>query len=259
MNFVKLSTSYEHLYSPKSWLHFQDKRLKMTAVLIQLICLPVISLKHILIVFLTALLLYRSINIPKSLRKYFRKNIMIFTFFLLISIKKYSESSINKADNRHILQVYPLNCLNEQSVNAVKQPGNSFFYLHTSILRLIAIHSIYLILVRCLLLTTSYEDIVKMALMGQIYSWDYSNTKFIFTTMASSQFLKIIFKEMENMRVSCILRNINIGQLNLLKAAFIISTSFLRQLAIRTRINIFTITSSLYNRDIKSSSLNIYN
>jgi hypothetical protein len=259
MNFVKLSTSYEHLYSPKSWLHFQDKRLKMTAVLIQLICLPVISLKHILIVFLAALLLCRSINIPKSLRKYFRKNIMIFTFFLLISIKKYSVSSINKADNRHILQVYPLNCLNEQSVNAVRQPGNSFFYLHASVLRLIAIHSIYLILVRCLLLTTSYEDIVKIALMGLIYSQDYSNVKFIFIIMASSQFLKIIFEQMENMRVSCILRNINISQVNLLKITFVIFTSLLRQLAIKTRISIFTIASSLYNRDIESSSLNVYN
>jgi len=253
MKLAKLSASYEYLYSPRSWLHFQNSEVKLTAVLVQLIYLPFISIKSILGHLFCLLIIQKSIKMPRSLKNYFRESLIVFSFFMLISIKKNNPCNSGEIYSRNILQIYLHSMATRHDILAAKAGDRSFFYLHVSTVRLIAIHLIYLFLIRHILLTTKHENILKVIMTR----CKYSKKKLIFIIMTSLQFLKTIFGEIEIIRIAYILRGISISTINEKRVFFFILAFFLKQLLINIGACVSGITCTLYSKDIRYSTLNV--
>ena len=248
MSFIKTSTSYEYLYSPKSWLHLQDDKIKISLTLVQLICLPFASLKFIFILFIFSLCLQRSIKMPKYLKRYFHKILMLFTILVIMSVKNGKQFRQHQFNNSQLLQIYPLDYLTK-NIAVVSQAGHSSFYLQISILRFLSIYLAYLTSVRCLLLTTKQENFVRTVLSKQSIR-NYANMRFIFVTMTSSQFLRMIFKQMKRIRVSYSLRCMTVSQ-SIISFVSIALIFFLEELLISLNHSIQSIAYTLHNRDIK--------
>ena len=250
MKLAKLSASCEYLYSPKSWLHFQDDEMKLITVLAQLTYLPFVSVKNILSHVILLLLIQKSIKMPRNLKNYFRESLTVFSFFMLISIKKYNSCNLNEIYNRDILRIRLFKTKTNDDILAKQAPNGSFFYLPISTVRFIGIHLIYLFLIRYILLTTKHEDIIKNIKV----KCQYSKYKIYFIIMISLQLLRTIFGEIEIIRIAYILRNIN--TINKKKVFFFVFTSFLKQFLVNMSMNIHGITCALYSKDIRYSTLN---
>lgn len=81
MNFLNFSLSYEYLYSPTSWLHKQNDKLKILIFLLQLTFLPFIATKYLPIFFILFIYLYSSTYISNHLKSYLNTIIILFLFF----------------------------------------------------------------------------------------------------------------------------------------------------------------------------------
>lgn len=253
MNFVKFSACYDYLHSPKSWLHYQNTKGKLYTLVVYLIYLPFVSLKQIFILFIIFLFLCQSISIGKYLKDYFYKNAIVFIFFLLISIKSYDEFKEYKASQRNIWHF----CIFSNSISQntkTNKLSTLHFYIPIPVVRFISIHLIYLILIRCFLLTTSCEKIIKETIRQRDHV-SYFNAKFIFTTTVSSQFIKIIFEQANISKKSYALRDIKSYEIYHLKETLIMLTYFLQQFLFNTHNSIYAITSTLYSRSINCSNL----
>ncbi len=246
MNFIELYASCNYLHSPKNWLHFQNSIAKFYIIQIKLICLLFISLKHILFLFIVLLVLHQSINIPRQIKNCMHKSIVISIIFLFVSIKQHKKHEINELDRRCIWKIYPFNRLNKGSIVTVNTLKNSCLYLPMSIVRFIVIHLIYLVLIRFLLLTTKHESITKTLLGKSQHAKDCNNMQFIFGTMTSSQFLKVIFERLEAMRISFIFRASGLNYKGALKENLALYISFLSQLLIDINDSMFTISNTHY-------------
>lgn len=249
MNFIELSISYEYLYSPKSWLHFESDTIKINLLFLQLICLPFTPLRYIVIIFIVLFCVYKSIKIPKYLKNYFYKSILLFIALLLLSIKNGSQLKKYKLNNKQVWRVYPFCYLSRVNTATVDEFRSSFLYLQVSVLRFISIHAIYLIIVRYFLLTTKQESLAKTLLTASPIK-NLSDIKFIFIIMTSSQFLKIVFKQLKQVKTSYNLRCMKINQYNV-RAISIVLTSFLEELLVILDYNIWSPAYALQNRDIK--------
>lgn len=256
MNFIKLCNSYMYLYSPKSWLHLKNNKIKLGIFMSYLICLPLISLKHVFLFLIILLCLLRSIMMPRYLRTYFYQSIGIFVFFLIINIKYYSRYPNNEKATRAycILQANSF----EDNLDRGNKLNSSNFYLPLSIIRIGSIHLIYSILIRCFLITTKHSSIIKLTLALCRHINCYSSAKFIFLINTSSQFLKIIFEEIEAIIISFRLRSIKINRSTVLHTILSVFISLLEQLLFNIKEKIFSIAQTLYSRDIKYWNLNTY-
>ncbi len=258
MNLARLFASYEYLYSPKSWLHLQNSKTKLTIVFLQLMYLPVISLKDILACLLFLLFLWRSIEIPQGIKNYFLKSWAISILFVLISAKTENSYNSKVLCQRKVLRLSLFNIQTSDGTMAIRSTGFSF-YLPASALRFISIHLIYLFSIRLLLLTTKHSNMLKVAIAGFKYFQHRSRVKFTFIVMASSQFLKIISEQIEIARIAYILRAIDEGRTNNWRVFFSTLISFIRLFAVNINITIFIIAHTLYSKEIQYSNLSIYN
>lgn len=257
MDFVKLSISHEYLYSPKSWLHNQNISLKTITVVMHLILLPFIPLEHLLLFFFILLILCKSISLPHDLKKYFYMAFAVSSFFLLISIQKDEMRQSNKLSNRKMLHFYILNPCHKIDILASKQPNAFCLCLPVSTARFISLHFIYLVLIRCLLITTSHENIARTALISHSQR-KYFSIKFIFTAIVSSHFLKILFEQIKAAKISYTLRNADIDTVNTVKIIFLMCLPCVQQFLVKTNTRIYCIASTLYSRNIHCTNLNIY-
>ena len=241
---LKLFTSCEYLYSPKSWLHHQNSKSKIAFTLLQLICLPIISFKHMTVFSCLLLFACTSIEIPESLKKYFCTIFIISNCFLLIGANRSRTFDINESNMRSVLQ---LNLSKSFSL-----------CLPIPLLRFIIIHFTYLVLIRYLLLATRHEKIINTLLIDFVYAKNGYNTKFIFMIMMSSQFLKIIFSRVEAIKVSYRLRGVNTNKISTLKASMLAIALFVGQFSSSIYKEIHGVTLTLYSRNVKSGNANIY-
>lgn len=244
MNFIKLSTSHEYLYSPKSWLHNQSSKMKIVTASLYFILLPAMSLRHISLFFFFLLILYMSIRMPRSLRQHFYATFTFFSFFLLISIQECGSCNQKKINNRKVFLFYIL---------------NNFYCLPLSVARFISIHFAYLMLVRCLLLTTNHKSIIEMAPIKRRYFYILPSIKFIFTITVSSQFLKFFFEEIKAMNASYALRSNSVNRHNDLEIILQLFVPFLKQFLANISYKIYIIASALYSRNITCGTLHTSN
>ena len=256
-DFIKYSISYAYLYSPISWLHKQNSQGKIYIVLIQLIFLPYISFKYLYLFFILFICLYLSINIPENFKNYFNITIIILSFFLFISVRYNNLEDYNTVHTRKIIRIdslYNLSIFNKNN-SQYDLYSVGFFYIPVSILRLLGINFIYLFLIKFLLLTTHYEKIIRIILHDTNYLTNFPIKKINFEIMISSQFLKVILKQLETIKIAYVIRNLAFNlRFKQNKFTYLF---FFHQLLINIYLNIYHISNTLYSREISHKNLNM--
>lgn len=251
MNFIKFSIFYEYLYSPISWSHKQNIQTKMVITIVQLILLPYIKLKYIFCIFMTCCYIYNFTYLPKNFKLYLKNTILLFTFFLLISIHSKNQSN-NRSYNNAVIQIYPLHALYLLNINTCQRINELplySLYIPLSILRLLSIHLVYLFLIKFLLLTTNYEQMIQIILRNIQSLTNHIPNQLKLEIMISSQFLKTIFKQIKILKIAYITRNIKLNKRYIIKHILTIYLLFIEQLIINIYHNIYSITNTLYCRE----------
>lgn len=255
MNFIELSTSYSYIYSPKSWLHFQNRKIKISIISLALACLPFASTQYILISFAIMLCVYTSINKSKYFKGYLYKSIMVCTFLLLINIKNYTKSKVNEIKDRHVLKVSLFSIFSKNNIGKISSLKNDCLYMPTSIIRFTVIYILYLVSTRCLLFTTQYTIITEVSLKALKSVENYTSTSFSFTSTISAQFLKVIFEQIDTMHTSYILRKGCLNKKKDFKENCNIAIFFLDELFANLNYGIHSTSATLYCRDIECNGL----
>ena len=254
MSLIKLLVFYDYLYSPKSWLHKLSSQIKMHTIILLLLILPYMPLQYIAIYFFLCAYLHRFIYIHKHLKMYYKSIVLLFTFFLCISIQ-YSPINTTK----RLIQICPLNYFNINNNILVNQILSCCFYLPASVVRLLSINIVYLFLMKLLLLTTIYEELVNHILNYLKYLVNSSTNQLKFEVMISAQFLKAILKHIEKIRIGYLIRNIRFNKWYIFKDNLYINFFFLQQLLFSMYNKVKDISNTIYSREINYKSLNMDN
>lgn len=254
MNFIKLSVSHEYLYSPKNWLHHQNSRSKIIISTICLVLLLTASLQYIALLLLLTLLLCGLLNMHDDLRQYFYTTFAILSFLLLISMHRYDIDQNNELNSRKMVCFYrSKSCYISMSIG--KKMSISSLCLPISAIRLTSLHFVYIALIRLLLLTTNYANIVETTLVNCRNKHRYFGGKFIFATTVSSHLLKILFDQIKAVQISYILRSNNSYCVKGPKMILLTCIPFLQEFLAKTSARIYGISSTLYSRNIQCANL----
>nr|QJF58685.1 hypothetical protein [Corallina officinalis] len=260
IQFLELSNYDQYLYSPKSLLHSDKKDYKIFHFFLQLLLLPFMPFLYILLVLVICILVFILINIPSSVKNSF-KNFFLF-LLCIMSINLYHITQI-RLNNPHILdnsliKIKPLdlfasfvNITNPLTYKAL----NFCFYLSLPMLRLFSISIIYLFIVRILLLTTYYEKIINLLIYKIKFLQKIISIEKKFFILLSSQFLKIIFIDLDKIKISYLIRSINYNNYRMIGNSIYIIRYILKNLYKNTNY----ITYSLYSRAVNSKYLYILN
>jgi len=260
MSFIKSSIFYEYLYSPKSWLHKQNNKFKIYICFIQLSFLPYGSFMYLTLFFIGLSSLYNSTYVPDNVKNYLKKMIIFFIIFLIINIEHKKITKYNIVSTRRTLQIFPLdNSILFYSKN--KQPLNQLIYLYLpiSIIRLLSINILYLFFIKILLLTTHYDQIIKIILIQIKRSLKLTTQILNLEIMISSQFLNIICYQIEILKTANTTRDIKFNIKHNIKENLLIYIFFIQQLIFNIYENIFSISNTFYSREIKCENLKFYN
>lgn len=262
MSFIKSSIFYEYLYSPKSWLHKQDNKFKIYIFFIQLFVLPYSSFIYLTLFSICISILYSFTYIPNNLKNYLKKMIIFFMFFLIINIEQEDISNYSILSNRKTIKISPLDKLivfKSKNKITFSQFSSLSFYLPISIIRLLSIHIIYLFFIKILLLTTHYNQIIKIFLIKIKKSLKLQTKILNLEIMISSQFLNIICYQTEIIKIAYITRDVNLSLKYDIKENILIYICFIQQLVLNIYNNIYCISNTLYSREIKCKNLKFYN
>nr|AYR05888.1 hypothetical protein [Lithothamnion sp.] len=265
MNLCQLSNNYQFLYSPKSWLHVRNKNYKIVYVFLQLFIVPYVSLKYIVIIFITTLIFYKFINLPIRIQI----NICIrFVFFLLaLANSAYYTTKHIRCNyiNKDIIKIKPFNLVEKWIYvknNAFKKLVQYELYLPSSISRLIMISLTYLFTIKVFLLTTNYEEIItSLAGQNNIIAM-IQNSEISFIIVLSSQFLKIISTHIDKLQVAYLIRGTKLTEDRFLKKAILIYFFLVNGFLVTLYSNVEFIVKTLHSRDLLNQDLyliNIYN
>ena len=254
MSLIKLLIFYDYLYSPKSWLHKPSSQTKIYTIILLLLTLLYMPLHYIAIYFFLCVYLHKFIYIHKHLKNYYKKTTLLFTFFLCISIQ---HNPINTT--KRLIQIGPVNYFNSSNNTLVNQIFSCSFYLPVSVVRLLSISIIYLFLMKLLLLTTIYEELINHILNHFKNLINSSKNQLKLEVMISTQFLKAIFKHIEEIRISYLIRNIQFNEWYWFKDNLYISVFFLQQLLLSIYYTVKYISNTIYSREINHKNLTMYN
>lgn len=262
MNISQLSNNYQFLYSPKSWLHVKKTDHKTCFFFLLLFILPYIHLRYIVILFTLTLLLFKSVNLPIKVQK----NLCITALFFLLtlSISTYYTTKNTNCDNisNHIIKIQPLHLIDrfiEKENVFIKRFTRTQFYLSFSICRIVTISLTYLFTMKILLLTTNYEEIILL-FSNHRNSFIFIQTLYIpFTVVLSSQFLKIIFTQIDILKVSYLIRGMKFKKSSYFRIILLIYVILIRNFFVSLYTNIELITQTLHSRDISGEYLYLIN
>jgi len=257
MNFIKSSILYNFLYSPVSWLHKQKSLLKIFLILTHLLFLPFFQTRLIFLYIFFCLLIYQSINLPIEFYLYFYKIILLFTFFITISLESKKKVNTYLELNRKYLKIstFITTCDNtskelEQSLLITNQ-----YYSPIALIRLISLHFLSLIFMKLLLLTTSYKKILQLFFY---YYKNYINNQLIFEIQIAIQFLKIILEQITIIKVGYTIRSLNLRKRLYDLEIFRIYLLCIKQIIININIKIYSISDTLYNSKIYKKKINFF-
>ena len=240
MNFIQSSILYNYLYSPKSWLHNKSTITKVFTIFCGLIYLPYMSIHQISFILLFLLCLYKSIKIPNLINKNIKKMALIFLFFIIINIQDESTLTISLLTERQYLQIYPL----DNSTQSFPK-----YLISLSFIRLLSIHFISLVVIKLLLMTTLYENILFLFFnylyrrSGQIYQ------KIFFEINIAIEFIHLIFKQLEIIKYSYILRFLRFSKNIPRRVHLTVYFLCIKQLIINIEKQIYIISEILYGRE----------
>jgi len=262
MSFIKSSIFYEYLYSPKSWLHQQDNKFKIYICFIQLFFIPYSSFIYLILFSLSLFLLYNSTYVPNSVKNYLKRMMIFFIIFFIINIEQEELSQYNMLSTSETLQdssSEKLRLFNSKKDIKFIEVESSYFYIPISILRLLTINTIYLFFIKILLLTTHYNEIIKFILFKIKKFLKQPVRIFNLEVMISSQFLNIICYQIEILKISYLTRDMTLNMRHDIKEKILIYIFFIQHLLLNIHENIYSISNTLYSREIKFNNLKFYN
>lgn len=262
MNLSQLSNNYQFLYSPKSWLHVSNKNYKIVYVFLQLIIVPYINLKYIVIIFITTLIFYKLINLPTKIQMDICIPVL---FFLLVLVNSTYYTTKYNYINRDILKIKPFNLVGELTYiknNAFETLVKYELCLPSYISRLVMISLTYLFTIKIFLLTTNYEEVIVSLVGRNNTTTIIQSSEISFIVVLSSQFLKIIFTHINKLQIAYLIRGIKITEDKFFKKAILLYFLLLNGFLITFYSNIEFIVKTLHSRDLLNRNLyliNIYN
>lgn len=259
MNFIKSSVSHEYLYSPQSWLHKRKDITKIYIVFINLAYLPYVRIRYIYFYLLFFLLIYKSIYIPIKLNSYLCTIIFIFAFLTLINIQNKQQIFTDIVLKREYIQIHFIKRFFLSDIKEYNTDHLSYqdYYLSASLIRLLSIIFLHLTSMKILLLTTVYRNILTVFFY---HANKYKNTifqKLFFEIQLSIQFLKIIFKQIDIIKVAYITRSVKIKRKVYLLEIISLYIFCLQQLLANLRKGIYNISNTLYSCEMNKEKLNI--
>ncbi len=262
MSFIKSSIFYEYLYSPKSWLHKRNNKFKIYISFIQLFFLPYSSCIYWILLCIGLLVLYNLTYLPNSIKHYLKRMTIFFIIFLIINIERKNIHNYNLVNTRKTLQIYPLNkftLLHSNNELESTKFSSLYFYLPISIIRLLTINIVYLFFIKILLLTTHYNEIIEFIL---VKIKKHLKTPIIILNlevMLSSQFLNIICYQIELLKIAYRTRDIKLNIRHNIKENIVIYLLFIQQLLSNIYESMYSISNTLYSREIEFDNLKFYN
>lgn len=257
MNFLKFSILYAYLYSPKNWLHEQNNITKIYIFLINLVCLPYMSIKYISVFCLGLMSMYTFTYTPIQLRRYFYSIIFIFLCFILINIQKKDQIIPELLINRDYIQIHPqYNYFISYNQNKEISCHQSY-HLPVSLLRLLSINLIYLFLMKLFLMTTNYDKIIRTYLHLFCKYINKSNQRLTFEVQVANQFLKIILSQVDIVKTTYIIRFMQLKRRRISEKKLYAYLFCIQQLIVNIYSSIDYISDTLYSREVHNRNLNI--
>ena len=251
MTFIQSSILYNYLYSPISWLHQQPISIKIYFFFFYLIYLPYTSLNKIFYLFIIFFVFYLSINVPKIIVKNIKNLAIVFLFFTITNIQNEFTLTSKILANRNYIQIYPLkiSILTQINIDNLAILSNTYF-LSTSFIRLLSINFISLLIMKLLLLTTLYENLLLFFFK---YLYKIPNKfykKFFLEINIAIEFIQVIFKQLEAIQYSYVIRFLQLKKDLSYQEYLTIYFFCLRQLMTNIQQQVYFVAESLYSREI---------
>ena len=251
MNLIQSSILYNYLYSPKSWLHNKTNKTKIITVLCCLIYLPYMSLYQIFYTLFILLCLYKSITTPNFINKNLKKTALVFLFFIIVNIQDSQVLTSNLIPHRKYIQIFPLNkflFIKGEIHRSIKSSPN--YLISLSFIRLMIIHFTSLLIIRLLLITTLYENILYLFFKYLYKKTNQIYQSFFYEVNIAIEFVEAIFQYLELIKYSYIIRFLHFNRSVSFVEYLVIHFFCIKQLTINIQKQIYTVAESCYSREI---------
>nr|YP_007878280.1 conserved hypothetical plastid protein [Calliarthron tuberculosum]AGA63891.1 conserved hypothetical plastid protein [Calliarthron tuberculosum] len=266
IQFLELSTYDQYLYSPKSWLHSNKQNYKIFHSFLQLSLLPFMPILYILIILGICTLIFQFINIPNKVKNNIKNFFLFLLTIMCISLYYTTQARLNNTNiiNNAIIKFQPLSFFSSyvnSHNNLINKILNFSIYISLPMFRLLSISIIYLFIIKIVLLTTYYEEIINLLIDKTQLAHKFLCSEKNFLIMMSSQFLKVIFLEIEKIKISYLIRGIKQNNYQQFIQYLILYSYLVKKFYNNLYKYVNCITYSLYSRSINSQSLyflNIY-
>lgn len=251
MNLIQSSILYNYLYSPKSWLHNKTNKTKICIILCCLICLPYMSLYQIFYTLFILLCLYKSITIPNLFNKNLKKTALVLLFFIIVNIQNSQILTSNLITHRKYIQIFPLNkflLVRKEIHHSMELPPS--YLVSLSFIRLMSIHFTSLLIIRLLLMTTLYENILYLFFKYLYKKTNHISQSFFYEVNIAIEFIQAIFQYLELIKYSYIIRFLYFNRSISFVEHLTIHLFCIKQLIINIQKQIYAVAESFYSRGI---------
>nr|YP_009296202.1 hypothetical protein Sebd_050 [Sebdenia flabellata]AOM65137.1 hypothetical protein Sebd_050 [Sebdenia flabellata] len=242
MCLLKISLSNQYIYTPITWLHRIKPKNKIYFIFSFLIFLPYQNYSYFMISIILYLSIALTLRIPKKYYNYFIQIVLIIVLYIFFN-KAHKINYINKNQIRVFI---PLKILGFIS--------NAYFILPEFVLRISLITILYLVVLKMLLWTTTYETILILFFSNKKIK---SNNlqKIMLVSSFACQFLEQILLHIRIIMVAVKLRNIH---LKVMIHKYIILHYAIAKCLTNIKYDILKISSSLYIRDLDEKNFKIH-
>lgn len=254
MNFFKSSICHEYLYSPISWLHHKHAYFKILFIWTQSVFLPWMTLKYIFFYLLGFIYFCIFSHIPKQLKEYLRKIIMIFVFFIMISAQENYTANKDTVTKQIVIPIHILgelcNKVDQGRSTNINQPKIPIIYVPMPIVRLLSFSFIYLISTKVLVLTTKHEKIIGFIVKYSKNMIRCIDEQFNLEAVTSTQFLQIVLQEIETVNTAYIIRNTTAKKKYPHKENLLLLWLLAKHFSLKVYLYTHHISHTLYGRNI---------
>lgn len=258
MNFIKFSFSNAYIYSPNTWLHKKQTSYKLLITFSFLSFIPYFTLLHLITILLAGFIIITTLKFHEN--HYHNCYSILITTTLSLLPYNFNNS------NYDIYRKIQINFPHKTQASFIKHKllkrlisiyNKTLFQLEAPsfIIKLGIISILHSIVIKTLLLTTMYEDII-LSICTYIKIDNYYMKRTIFISFFASQFLEQMMRHVYIMYTSIKLRNIKpIVFTNKLSISYYIIAQFLSNL----KDEIYQLSSVLYVREFNNGYIEMNN
>nr|YP_008144905.1 Ycf92 [Grateloupia taiwanensis]AGO19963.1 Ycf92 [Grateloupia taiwanensis] len=238
MNFIKFSFSNAYTYSPNTWLHKKPTSYKLLITFSFLSFIPYFTLPDCIMILLAGFIIITTLKFHEN---HYHSCYSIFVTTTL-SLLPYNFNNSNYDIYRKI---------------RINFPHKTIFQLEAPyfLIKLGVISILHAIVIKTLLLTTMYEDII-LSICTYIKIDNYYTRRTIFISFFASQFLEQMMRHVHIMCISIKLRNIKpVVFTNRSSIIYYIIAQFLNNL----KDDVYQLSSVLYVREFNNRYIEMNN